>query len=230
MTQKFDPALTPVSLTLKNALGHELTLHLENQAQMQHALRYYGAQGYTSGALPNEGATLPLLMFLVFDFRLIGVPANEIYVVADGEGAKLTIKLHGLPYKHRLNLPDRKAKMPMKVNFSRGGKQTDDEERKTGDGKFTYVQSVNFVGDGYIPTHLRWLAIPGSLDERGNVVRIYNQLPGADNEDLMRHLAERHFKNRPVPPLADKLQTPTEPYQPRAQGQPQDRAPAQAQA
>jgi DdrB-like protein len=136
-------------------LGAQVSVHLETNENYLHALRKYGAQGFTSGdVVKSGGLRLPLENAERFDWRLIGArPAelrnNMTQAIEPGVWYK------GDFYKRRELEPveTKKMKLAAAIKYSRGARDSDPQEIREKSGEFEYVTLILFRGAGHLPDY-----------------------------------------------------------------------------
>ena len=132
------------STTVVNALGIELTLHVDSPQAALAAVRHYASAGFLpKRTLKHGGVTLPYAQHDTFDFRLLGA---RPYTDRDGN---LGVLCDGHFYKKRVleAVDSRKMKLPPVIKYSRGAKNSDpDHLREKTEGDFEYVTLISFKG------------------------------------------------------------------------------------
>ncbi|ASN83239.1 single-stranded DNA-binding protein [Deinococcus ficus] len=200
-----DLSTIPFTIHVTNNLGHQGSMTLPNVQAAMDVIREVSRLGYRCGTVPPGGIELPMRMFPVFDWSVIG--ADKPFIVGEGADAKLMVRHGGFVYSHRWGpaVSSAKLKLPAKVWFSRGAKQTDDEQAKQGTDAIEYVRLISFSGSGFLtPAY----CVPDSVDARGNILERCNTLPGTDGvafEAYFNQLeAERadYLRNRTQPRAA----------------------------
>ena len=138
---------TTGTVELTNQVGMKITIKIKSLDQAYSLMRTYGANGWTSGSIPDGGIVLPYEMNKNFDWRLIGGsewtnPEGEVGVIYKGNFYK----------RRELDAVDtKKMKMGAAVKYSRGAKPSDSPHLKEGEeGSVQYITLALFRGKGRV--------------------------------------------------------------------------------
>jgi len=139
-----------ISLHLTNAIGANVSVPVESEADLIDAMRTWGRKRFRTISLPYGGLHFPLAMAQTFDWSIIGAQPDELK--NDESGAMEPGVWFENRFWKRRDLPaNEKKKMGAAVKYSRGANDTDRANPNVlveGDDKFGYVTLVIFRGEG----------------------------------------------------------------------------------